>query len=90
MHLIENRSSKNEMWCAADNHNYMCHICKKKNFIDLNSKQTVIDKISNFHKIATNFTNSKKIEFNNNNDNYNKWKKIGQLLLPYKLFGRDM
>ena len=32
MHLIENRSSTNEMWCAADNHNYMCHICKKKEF----------------------------------------------------------
>ena len=25
----ENQLSRNEMWYAADNHNYMCHICAK-------------------------------------------------------------
>ena len=29
MNLIENRLSGNETWCAADNHNYMCHMCKR-------------------------------------------------------------
>ena len=28
--LTENRLSRNEMWCAADNYNYMCHICAKE------------------------------------------------------------
>ena len=29
LYFTENRLSRNEMWCAADNHNYMCHICAK-------------------------------------------------------------
>ena len=28
-HLTENRFSKNEMWCATDNHNDTCHTCAK-------------------------------------------------------------
>ena len=43
------------MWCAADNDSYMCHICAK-GFLDSNLNQSVIDKISNFHEIAQNFT----------------------------------
>ena len=43
------------MWCGADIHNYMCHICAK-GFLDLNFGKAVIDKISNFHKIVPNFT----------------------------------
>ena len=43
------------MWCAADNHNYMCHICAK-GILDLNFNKAGIDKISNFHEIAPNFT----------------------------------
>ena len=39
------------MWCAADNHNNMCHICAK-GFSDSNFNSAVIDKISNLHKIA--------------------------------------
>ena len=31
------------MWCAADNHNYMCHICAE-GFLDSNFNQAVIDK----------------------------------------------
>ena len=47
------------MWCAADNHNYMCHICTQR-FLDSNLNESVIDKISNFHEIAPNFTYSQK------------------------------
>ena len=53
--LTENRLSRNEMLCVADNHNNMCHLCAK-GFLDLNFNQAVIDKISNFHEIAPNFT----------------------------------
>ena len=48
------------MWCAADNHNYICHICAK-GFLDSNFNKAVIDKISNFHEIAPNFTYSLKL-----------------------------
>ena len=30
MYLTENRLGKNEIWCAADNHNCMCHVCAKE------------------------------------------------------------
>ena len=33
MYLTENRLSRNKTWCAADNHNYVCHICTKE-FLD--------------------------------------------------------
>ena len=45
------------MYCAVDNHNYMCHTCAKE-FSDSNFNQAVIDKISNFHEIAPNSTYS--------------------------------
>ena len=32
LYLTENRSSWNEIWCASDNSNYMCHICAKEIF----------------------------------------------------------
>ena len=35
------------MWCAADNHNYMCHTCAEE-FLDLNFNSAVTDKISIF------------------------------------------
>ena len=47
------------MWCVADNHNYMCRICAK-GFSPSNFYYAVIDKISNFHEIAPNFTYSQK------------------------------
>ena len=47
LYSIENRLSRNKMWCAADDHNSMCHICAK-GFLDSNFNQAVIDKISNF------------------------------------------
>ena len=47
------------MWCAAGNHNYMCHICAKR-FSDSNFNLAVIDKISVFHKMTSNFTYSQK------------------------------
>ena len=57
LYLSENRSSWNEMCCAAVNHNYMCHI-RAKEFLDSYFNQAVIDKISHFHEIAQNFTYS--------------------------------
>ena len=35
LYLTENWLSRNEIRCAADNHNYMCHICAK-GFSNLN------------------------------------------------------
>ena len=55
LYLTENRFSRNEMWCAVVNHNYMRHICAKQ-FLDANFNEAVIDKISIFQEIAPNFT----------------------------------
>ena len=55
LHLTENRLSRNKPWCAADNYNYMCHICAT-GFLDSNINKAVIDKISDFHKIASKYT----------------------------------
>ena len=30
LYLTENWLSRNEMWCASDNHNNMCYICAKE------------------------------------------------------------
>ena len=30
LYITENRLSWNEMCCASDNHNYMCHTCAKE------------------------------------------------------------
>ena len=48
------------MRCATGNQNHMCHICAK-GFLDSNFYEAVIDKISNFHEIAPNFTYSQKL-----------------------------
>ena len=48
------------MWCAVDIYNYMCHRCAKR-FLDSNFKWAVIEKISNFHEIAPDFTYSQKL-----------------------------
>ena len=55
LHLTENRLSRNKTWCAADNYNYVHHICVK-GFLDSNFNQALIDKILIFLKIAPNFT----------------------------------
>ena len=34
-YLTENWLIRNEMWCVADNYNYMCHVCVK-GFLDSN------------------------------------------------------
>ena len=39
------------MLCAADNHNYMCHICAK-GFLDSDFNEALINKISNFQELA--------------------------------------
>ena len=50
-YLNENRKSKNEMLCAADDYNDTCYICAK-GFLDSNFSLAVINKISNFHESA--------------------------------------
>ena len=35
LYLTDNRLSRNEMWCGAENHTYMCRIYAK-GFLDLN------------------------------------------------------
>ena len=55
LYLTENWLSWKEIWCAADNHIYMCRICAK-GFLDSNINQAVIDKMSNLQEIAPNFT----------------------------------
>ena len=42
--LTETQLSGNKMWCAANNHNYMCYICVKT-FLDSSFNEAVIDKI---------------------------------------------
>ena len=60
--LIENQLSEIEMGCTAENHNGMCHLCTT-GFLDSNFNSAVINKISNFHEIASNFTYSQKSYF---------------------------
>ena len=81
-YLAENRLSKNEMWCAANNHNDTCHTF---GFVGSNLNQEVIYKISNFHEIVPNFTYSQKSYFYKHN-----WRLIDQLLLPYQFYGKGM
>ena len=54
MYLTETRLSRNEKWCVANNHNYMCHICAK-GFLDSNllTKYQIFTKLpqfSHFHQ----------------------------------------
>ena len=48
------------MWCAADNCNYMCHMCAK-GVLESNFNLAVMNKISNFQEIAPNFRYSQKL-----------------------------
>ena len=76
--FTENRLSRNELWCAVVNYNYMCHICAE-GFLDSNFNQAIINKISNFRKIAPTFTYSWKPQY--------YWKEIDELLLlPYTFY----
>ena len=59
LYLVENRLSRNETWCASDNHNNMGHICAKE-LLDSDFNYAVIYKISIFNEIAPNFTYSQK------------------------------
>ena len=42
LYLTGNRLRRNEMVCAADSNNYMCHICAK-GFLNSNFNEEVID-----------------------------------------------
>ena len=55
LYLIENRFSRNEMWCTSDDHNNMRHMCAKE-LLDSKFNYAVIYKISIFKEIAPNFT----------------------------------
>ena len=50
------------MWCATDNHNYMCHICAKE-LLDSNFNLAVIDKYQIFKKIPQILHNHKNRNF---------------------------
>ena len=84
MYLTENRLGRNEMWRAADIHNYMCHIFAK-GCLDSNFNQAVIDKISNFQEIAPRLTYSQKSYIFKYDCNF-----LDQLILPYEFYGRGM
>ena len=55
LYVTENWLSGIEMCFASGNHNDMCHTCAKE-FLNSTFNEAVIDKISNFHDIAPNFT----------------------------------
>ena len=55
LYLTENGLSRNEMWCASDNHSNVRHICAKELSVS-NCNYAVICKISIFKEIALNFT----------------------------------
>ena len=48
------------MWCASDNHNYICHISAKE-FLDSKFDKAVVNKMSDVDEIASNFTYWKEI-----------------------------
>ena len=50
------------MWCVTNNHNNTSHT-GAEGFLDLDFNQAVINKISNFHEIAPDFTYSQKSQF---------------------------
>ena len=56
LYFTKNQLSRNEMWCAAVNHNYVSHMCKRIFRFELQADKADIEKISIFHEIALNFT----------------------------------
>ena len=50
LYLTENWLGWNEMCCAADNHNYMCHTCAK-DILDSNSIKQLLTKYQIFTKL---------------------------------------
>ena len=84
LYLTENRLSWNEMCSASDYHNYKCHTCAKE-FLNSSFNKAVIEKISNLHNIAPNFTFSQKTHFFKYICNF-----LDQPYHLYKFYGRDM
>ena len=72
------------MCYTSDNHDYMCHTGAKE-FLNSSFNWAVIDKISDFHDFAPNFTISQISKFFKYFCNF-----LDQLLHPYKFHGRDM
>ena len=50
MYLTENRFGRKKMSCTEENHSNKCHMYAK-GFLDANSNEAVIDKISIFTKL---------------------------------------
>ena len=72
------------MWYAVDNDINFCHICAK-GLLDPNFNQAVIHKVSNFTKLLN-------ISRTHKDDKFKSifFKLMYQLLLSYKLYGRDI
>ena len=51
MYLTENRLSRNEMWCAVDNHNYICATYVQKDFRTSNLMKRLLRKYHFFTKL---------------------------------------
>ena len=84
LYLTEDWLSRNNIWCAVGNHNYMNHECAE-GFLDSNFNEAGFDKILNFQENCPKFyifTNILVFRFNCNF--------LHHLLLPYKFHDRDM
>ena len=84
LYLTENRLSENEMCCASDNHNYMCHTCAKE-LLDLWIKQLLTK-----YQIFTKLAQIPHIHINRIFSSIFGINFLDQLLHPYKYNGRDM
>ena len=72
------------MRCAADNHNYMCHIYRKGFLI-----QSLIKQLLTKDQILMKLPQISHIHKNRNVVYMYDWNFLKQLLLPYKFYGRD-
>ena len=80
--ITQNRHSNSKIWFAVINYSHMCDLCAK-GFFDYEFNSADIDKISNFNKIASNFTylsTSKFIKYNLTDTDH--------LLLKSKFYGK--
>ena len=84
LYLTENRLSWNEMFCASDNHNYMCHTCAKE-FLNSSFELSSYWQNIKFSRYCPKFHIFTKIVIFKYICNF-----LDQLLLPYKFYGGDM
>ena len=53
LYLTENQLSRNEVWCASDNHNSMCCICAKES-LDLNFNFDILQLFTKYQFLTKN------------------------------------